>query len=92
MKEVPPGGDEIDGVFIPAGVRIGVSAKGIQMRQDVYGHDVDVFRPERWTECDEQRRMRMAANTELVFGYGRWMCAGKNVAFMELNKVYFEVS
>ncbi|KAH9427915.1 Cytochrome P450 monooxygenase aba1 [Pyricularia oryzae] len=91
MKEVPPGGDEIDGVFIPAGVRIGVSAKGIQMRQDVYGHDVDVFRPERWTECDEQRRMRMAANTELVFGYGRWMCAGKNVAFMELNKVYFEL-
>ncbi|TLS30395.1 hypothetical protein PpBr36_02539 [Pyricularia pennisetigena] len=91
MKEVPPGGDEMDGVFIPAGVRIGVSAKSIQMRQDVYGHDVDLFRPERWTECDEQTRMRMAANTELVFGYGRWMCAGKNVAFMELNKVYFEL-
>ncbi|KAI6357055.1 Cytochrome P450 monooxygenase aba1 [Pyricularia grisea] len=91
MKQVPPGGDEIEGVFIPAGVRIGVSAKSIQMRQDVYGYDVDVFRPERWTECDEQTRMRMAANTELVFGYGRWMCAGKNLAFMELNKVYFEL-
>jgi hypothetical protein len=28
---------------------------------------------------------------ELVFGYGRWGCAGKMIAFLELNKVFVEV-
>lgn len=29
---------------------------------------------------------------EMVFGYGRWMCAGNTVAFTELNKIFVEVS
>jgi hypothetical protein len=29
---------------------------------------------------------------KLIFGYGRLECLGKNVAFMELNKVFVEVS
>jgi len=29
---------------------------------------------------------------ELIFGYGRYMCAGKVIAFLELNKIFFEVS
>jgi hypothetical protein len=28
----------------------------------------------------------------LVFSYGKYACLGKNVAFMELNKVFVEVS
>jgi hypothetical protein len=29
---------------------------------------------------------------DLIFGYGRWGCLGKNVAWIELNKVFVEVS
>lgn len=34
----------------------------------------------------------MERSVELVFGSGRYGCLGKNVAFVELNKVFVEVS
>lgn len=57
----------------------------------MFGPDADLFRPERWLEVDEAQRTEMRRVAELVFGYGRWMCAGKVIAFMELNKVLVEV-
>ena len=57
----------------------------------MFGPDADLFRPERWFEVDKAQRAEMRRVAELVFGYGRWMCAGKMIAFMELNKVLVEV-
>ena len=34
----------------------------------------------------------MKATMELVFGYGRWQYLGKNVALIELKKVFVEVT
>jgi cytochrome P450 len=93
MKEVPPGGDTLaDGRFLPGGTRIGQNVLGMQRRRDIYGDDADVFRPERWLGVAPERRQLMAQTVELVFGYGRWGCLGKPVAFLELNKVFVEVS
>ena len=91
MKRAPPEGDTFEGVFIPGGTRIGHNTRALQRDLEVFGPDVELFRPERWLGVGAERRSLMANTVELVFGYGRWGCAGKPVAFLELNKVYVEV-
>lgn len=91
MKEVPPEGDTIDGRFVPGGTRIAHNTYAVQRRQDIFGDDADVFRPERWLNADPEQRQLMVQTTELVFGYGRWGCLGKPVALLELNKVFVDV-
>ncbi|CAJ2502801.1 Uu.00g101950.m01.CDS01 [Anthostomella pinea] len=95
MKEVPRGGDTIDGKFVPEGTRVGQSILAIMRSPTIFGQDADVFRPERWLggieSEDNTRHREMAQAVDLLFGHGRWGCSGKAVAFMELNKVYVEL-
>ncbi|AEO58713.1 hypothetical protein MYCTH_2306212 [Thermothelomyces thermophilus ATCC 42464] len=91
MKEVPPEGDTINGVFVPGGSRIAHNTLAIMRRPEIFGQDVDVFRPERWLGVSPEQKQLMVQTTELVFGYGRWSCLGKPVAFIELNKVFVEL-
>lgn len=91
-KAVPPEGDTLNGRFVPGGTRIGYGAWGIFRNRKVWGEDADVFRPERWLGDDKEKVKEMEGVLGLVFGEGRWQCLGKNVALMELNKVFVEVS
>ena len=99
FKEVPPQGDTLDdGRFVPGGTRIAPSIWALTRRADVFGDDVDVFRPERWLPgrdadlaSEEERIATMRRTVDLIFGYGRWACAGKTLAFLELNKVLVEM-
>jgi len=91
-KEVPPEGDTINGQFIPGGTRIGQNFLAVQRSKDIFGDDADLFRPERWLDIDEAQSTQWRHHVELVFGSGRWGCSGKPVAFIELNKIYVEVS
>ena len=61
------------------------------------GEDANLFRSERWfvsgqsgAESAEKVKER-EATLELVFGYGRWQCLGRNVVLIELNKIFVEV-
>ncbi|KAI1140290.1 cytochrome P450 [Hypoxylon sp. FL0543] len=90
-KQTPPEGDTINGVFIPGGTAIGHNALALMRTESIFGDDVDTFRPERFLECDEEKKAEMERAMDIVFGNGRWVCAGKPIAFMELNKVFFEV-
>lgn len=90
-KAVPPEGDYIGDMFIPGGTGVGVNSSAILASETVFGQDADLFRPERFLEADAVRRELMERQVELIFGFGRWMCIGKNVAWIELNKVLFEV-
>ncbi|RYP06738.1 hypothetical protein DL764_002990 [Monosporascus ibericus] len=91
LKQVPPEGDTYQGKFIPGGTCIGHSTWSVMRNKQIFGDDAELFRPERWLNIDPQERAAMERTVELVFGYGRWVCAGKVVVFMELNKFYFEV-
>jgi cytochrome P450 len=91
-KEVPPEGDMINGRFIPGGTKIGWGIFGVCRDKAIWGHDSDLFRPERWLEASPEKFKEMDSTLDLVFGYGRYQCLGKNLAFMELNKIFVEVS
>ena len=92
FKEVPPGGDIIDGKFIPGGTQIGSSPFGIHHSKKMFGADAEIYRPERWLEADTARLTQMNNTVDLVFHYGKYQCLGKTVALMEFNKIFVEVS
>lgn len=91
MKETGPEGDLYKGCFIPPGTRIAHDTWSVTHSQAIFGPDADHYRPERWLEATEDERGVMKRQTELVFGSGRWACAGKAVASLELNKIFVEV-
>lgn len=80
------------GLHIPAGTAVGHNGPAMMRNEAVFGQDAQVFRPERLLEGDEERRAERCRVIDLAFGHGRWMCAGRTLALLELNKVYFEVS
>ncbi|KAF2807476.1 uncharacterized protein BDZ99DRAFT_350275, partial [Mytilinidion resinicola] len=83
-------GDVLGGYNIPGGTFIGINSKAAQLG-DVFGADVEAFRPERWLVDDVERVTLMRRDLELVFNYGSTKCLGMTVACMEMNKVVFEV-
>lgn len=91
-KVVPPGGDTINGHFVPDGTKIGYCAWGVFRNRLIWGKDADVFRPGRWLDAEGEKMREQEATLELIFGYGRWQCLGRNIAMVELNKVFVEVS
>ncbi|KAH7144940.1 cytochrome P450 [Fusarium sp. MPI-SDFR-AT-0072] len=91
FKDVPAGGETMHGRYFPPGTSIGINASSLLRSEALFGPDPQVFRPERYLEVDKETSAQMKRDVEIVFGYGRWMCAGKPIAFMELNKVIFEL-
>ncbi|KAI9698866.1 MAG: hypothetical protein M1820_007373 [Bogoriella megaspora] len=96
-KVVPPEGDTVtltdtnETVYIPGGTEIGQSAWALHRSKAIYGPDADDFRPERWLIEDGEKLQRMLRSVELVFGYGKYQCLGRQVAMIELNKIYVEL-
>ncbi|KIX06450.1 uncharacterized protein Z518_04426 [Rhinocladiella mackenziei CBS 650.93] len=97
-KQVPPGGDTITGYFVPEGTAITYSANAMHHSALLFGPDEYSFRPERWIHVSEggdepsrEKLARMERNNDLLFGYGKYQCLGKAVAFMELNKIFVEL-
>ncbi|OJD37098.1 cytochrome p450 [Diplodia corticola] len=91
-KEVPPQGEVINGMFVPGGTKIGHSIYAAERSEKVFGKDADAFRPERWLEEPDEKKLKLMEDTQqLVFGYGRWGCLGKSIALLELNKVFVEL-
>jgi cytochrome P450 len=91
FKQVPVGGDTIDGKYLPEGTQIGGSALGIHHSKHIYGPDADLFRPERWIEANSERVAVMNTTVDLCFHSGKYQCLGKSVAMMEFNKLFVEV-
>ena len=97
-KQTPPDGAYIDDRFAPPGTWIAWNSWGMMRDQSIFGIDAEIFRPERWlppsgpsAAKDTARLDRMTETIGLVFGYGRFGCLGRGVAYMELNKAIIEL-
>ncbi|KAI3332250.1 cytochrome P450 [Xylariaceae sp. AK1471] len=89
-KRVPASGDTICDKFVPGGTDVYLNYGSLMRNQDVFGEDADVFRPERFLSGGPNIA-RMVKTVDLAFGYGRYMCLGRPLALMELNKIFVEL-
>lgn len=85
-RVVPPQGMQICGEFIPGGTIVGMNAWVVHRRPEVFGYDVDVFRPERWVDASPEKLKEMKG-TMLQFGAGARTCIGKNISLLEIYKL-----
>jgi cytochrome P450 len=77
---------------IPGGTLIGYSAWSMHRNnRALYGSDAAVFRPERWFTDDSEHLAKMTRTNDMIFGYGRWVCLGRNIAMIEIHKCVFEL-
>ncbi|KAF1918980.1 pisatin demethylase [Ampelomyces quisqualis] len=82
-RVVPPQGMYILSDFIPGGTVVGCNAWVVHRRAQVFGHDVDAFRPERWLDGPSATMKRSL----LQFGAGARTCIGKNISLLEMYKL-----
>lgn len=97
----PPGGDVVSAqgkeYFIPGGTMVGYSAWSMhRTNRALYGPDATTFKPERWLvdasdPAEAERLKRMIRTNDMVFGSGRWVCLGRNIALVEVHKCVFEL-
>lgn len=85
-RVVPPNGATICGQHIAGGTIVGCNAWVIHRRPEVFGEDVDAYRPERWIEVSKEKRKEMES-TMFHFGMGARTCIGKNISLLEVYKL-----
>ncbi|RVX74072.1 hypothetical protein B0A52_01904 [Exophiala mesophila] len=101
-RVVPEGGTTICGQYLPSGTVVGMNAWVVHRDKDVFGHDSNSWRPERWF-CDASTRRQMENSLLTVsilihllmpsstendqFGSGPRSCIGKPIALLEVYKV-----
>ncbi|KAL1838911.1 hypothetical protein VTJ49DRAFT_2075 [Mycothermus thermophilus] len=88
-RVVPKGGIEIAGRKIPGGTIVGCSAWVLHRDREVFGEDVEVYRPERWEVKGpgDEARVKAMNGTMLQFGMGSRTCIGKNISLLEIYKL-----
>jgi hypothetical protein len=73
VKEVPAGGDTINGYFIPGGISIAINFSAILGSKALFGANADVFRLERFLSLSSSELAEMRRNVEMnlatVAGY-----------------------
>jgi cytochrome P450 len=85
-RVVPPQGIDILGEHVPGGTIVGCNAWVLHRRPEIFGEDVEVFRPERWLEASPAKLKEMKA-TMFQFGAGARTCIGKNISLLEIYKL-----
>ncbi|KAI0803957.1 cytochrome P450 [Xylaria sp. FL0064] len=83
-RDVPPEGMTIRGHHVPGGTVVGTSPWAIHLAREVWGADVEEFRPERWLECEDAGTLKRFF---FAFGGGTRTCIGRNISWVEIEKL-----
>jgi cytochrome P450 len=86
-RVVPAQGHTICGERIAGGTIVGVSAWVLHHNTNIYGEDMEVFRPERWLSNKTERVKEMDRMLSHFGTGGNFTCIGKNIALLEMYKV-----
>ena len=84
-RVVPPGGMVICGHQVPGGTDVGIYGPVLHRRAEVFGDDVNVYRPERWLDGPAEKIEHMK-HSMFTFSFGKYNCLGKNISKMEIYK------
>lgn len=87
-RVLPAKGAIVAGLDIPGGTVVGVNAWPLHRREEIFGQDVETYKPERWLTESEGDQARVAAMGRMLFqfGAGRFVCIGKNISLLEIYK------
>ena len=85
-RSVPPDGTTIDGHHLPAGAIVEWQVDALHCDSDIYGEDVEDFRPERWLVPNTQKRKQMEHGL-LAFNISRLTCVPVRAVWLELKNV-----
>ncbi|KAI0409036.1 cytochrome P450 [Xylaria palmicola] len=83
-RDVPLEGMTICGQYVPGGTVVGTSPWVIHRAAQVWGEDVEAFRPERWLDCEDPGVLRRFF---FAFGGGTRPCIGRNISWLEIEKL-----
>ena len=84
-REVPEGGAELCGKFVPGGSEVIMNSCAIQFDKRVFGSDADQWVPERWLQSEEATSRMERLN--LTFGQGPRVCIGRHITSIEMYKL-----
>jgi cytochrome P450 len=89
-REVLPGGTQVDGHYIPAGMHASTGLYCLSYREDIYPEPFR-FKPERWIvdESDPAsvEEVKRGEDAFCAFLTGTRGCVGKNLAWLEMKVV-----
>lgn len=89
-RTVPDSGATVNGIVLPPGTRVAVSAWVMHRNEGVSGSQTDSFDPQRWLNADADRLKKMERRM-FQFGGGSHVCIGRHLAMFELNKILPEM-
>lgn len=75
-------GVTIHGHFFPPGTVLSVPTYTLHHSSDIWGPDVEEFKPERWEKATERQKKAF-----IPFSHGPRACVGRNVAEMEMKLI-----
>jgi cytochrome P450 len=84
-RVVGSNGLQLCGTNLPPGTNVGALQHVIHRNRDVYGHDAEIYNPDRWLKAT-QSQVKTMERAAVWFGHGKRICIGQNIGKIAITK------